>query len=55
MLYQRGTWTCPAKSHTTPDKNWDRAFLTPDQFAAKYGADEVWAAVPQADGFSDEE
>lgn len=50
MLYQRRTFTCPAAPNRTSDKTWDRAFLTQEQFAAKYGADEVYAAVPQADG-----
>jgi hypothetical protein len=49
MLYQRGTWTCPAAGLKTSDKDWDRAFLAADQFAAKYGADEVDAAQAQAE------
>lgn len=53
MLYQRPSFTLPAKSHKTSDKNWDRAFLSRDQFEDKYGKDEFYAAVPQADGFSE--
>ena len=38
MLYQRPSFSCPASSGaTTSEKNWDRAFLAPDQFAEKYG------------------
>lgn len=38
MLYQRPKFTCPASSGaTTSEKNWDRAFLAPSQFIAKYG------------------
>lgn len=50
MLYQRPKFTCPAAPHRTTDKTWDRAFLSPEQFEAKYGPDELTAAVPQADG-----
>ena len=50
MLYQRPSFTCPAAPHRTSDKDWDRAFLSREQFAAKYGADELDAALPQADG-----
>lgn len=44
MLYQRNVFTCPAAGLKTSEKNWDRAFLTPEQFAAKYGTDELNAA-----------
>lgn len=38
MLYQRPKFQCPASSgKTTTDKNWDRAFLSADDFKAKYG------------------
>lgn len=36
MLYQRRVFTCPASGLKTSDINWDRAFLTPEQFSAKY-------------------
>lgn len=45
MLYQRRVFTCPASSgSSTSEMTWDRAFLSADQFAAKYGADAVYAA-----------
>lgn len=38
MLYQRPKFTCPASTGTkTSEKNWDRAFLTAEQFKQKYG------------------
>lgn len=38
MLYQRPKFQCPASSgKSTSDKNWDRAFLSEDEFKAKYG------------------
>lgn len=37
MLYLRPTFTCPAAGPKTSDKNWDRAFLTAEQFSQKYG------------------
>jgi len=37
VLYTRGTWTCPAAGLKTTDKNWDRAFLSVDEFRQKYG------------------
>jgi hypothetical protein len=42
----------------TSEKNWDRAFLTEEQFESKYGPNEYWAAipidsVPDATGFSE--
>lgn len=58
MLYQRPSFTLPAKSPVTSEKNWDRAFLTEEQFESKYGPNEYWAAipidsVPDATGFSE--
>lgn len=52
MLYQRPKFSCPAAGLKTTDKDWDRAFLSPDQFESKYGKDSFTEAVPQADGFS---
>lgn len=37
MLYQRQTFTCPAAGAKTSGENWDRAFLTHEEFVAKYG------------------
>lgn len=37
MLYTRRTFTCPAASGNVSNKNWDRAFLSADEFIAKYG------------------
>ena len=50
MLYQLGRWTCPAANSKTTDKNWDRAFLSREEFEAKHGKDTFYEAVPQADG-----
>jgi len=57
MLYQRKVFTYPASSGTTTsEKNWDRAFLKPDQFQAKYGESPESTApiesVPDATGCS---
>ena len=52
MLYERPKFSCPAAGLKTSDENWDRAFLTKEQFEAIYGKDSYTEAVPQADGFS---
>ena len=36
MLYQRPSFTLPAKSPVTSEKNWDRAFLSKEDFQAKW-------------------
>lgn len=53
MLYQRPSFQLPAAGLNTTEKNWDRAFLTQEQFESKYGQDEFYASVPQADGFTE--
>lgn len=37
MLYTRPSFTCPAAGAKTSGENWDRAFLTHEEFVAKYG------------------
>jgi len=39
MLYQRGTWTCPA-SHNTSQETWDLATLSKDEYISKYSVTE---------------
>lgn len=39
MKYTEKSFTLPAASETTSQKNWDRAFLTADEFLRKYGPD----------------
>ncbi len=36
MLYQRRSFTLPA-TNTASQKNWDRAFMSREDFVAKYG------------------
>lgn len=37
MLYTRRVFSCPASSGaSTSEKNWDRAFLSKEEFAFKY-------------------
>lgn len=50
MLYTMGRWTCPAGNPNTTEKNWDRAFLSKEDFESKHGKDSFYEAVPQADG-----
>jgi hypothetical protein len=57
MFYQRKVFACPASSGaSTSEKNWDRAFLKPDQFIAKYGESPEGGyppeSVPDATGCS---
>ena len=49
MLYQFKSFTCPAAGNRTSQKDWDRAFLSTEQFEKLYGKDEVSAAQPQAE------
>lgn len=44
MLYLRGTWSLSAANPQTTQKNWDRAFLTEEQFMALYGKDSYYEA-----------
>lgn len=37
MKYTAKSFTLPASSNWTTQQNWDRAFLSPEQFEAKYG------------------
>jgi hypothetical protein len=37
MLYQLGRFTLPAAGQRTTQENWDRAFLSDEEFLAKYG------------------
>lgn len=37
MLYQRRTFTCPASKNTSQE-NWDRAFLSAEEYIFKYGS-----------------
>lgn len=49
MLYLRGTWTCPAANYKTTDKDWDRAFLTKEDFESRHGKgsyDDAQAEMP---------
>jgi hypothetical protein len=44
MLYTRKVFSCPASSGgKTTDKNWDRAFLSKEEFAAKYPSEATTA------------
>ncbi len=47
MLYLRGTWTLPAANHKTTQKNWDRAFLSKDDFESRYGKESFDEAQPE--------
>lgn len=40
MLYQRASFTLPAKNNKTDDKLWDFAMLDMAAFVAKYGIKE---------------
>jgi hypothetical protein len=37
MKYTEKSFTLPASAGATTEKNWDRAFLSPESFEAKYG------------------
>lgn len=37
MKYTSKTFTLPASGKWTTDINWDRAFLSPEDFFARYG------------------
>jgi hypothetical protein len=39
MQYTQKSFTLPASGNQTSQINWDRAFLSPVDFFAKYGAD----------------
>jgi hypothetical protein len=57
MLYQKPSFTLPAKSPVTSEKNWDRAFLSKEKFQERYGESSESItpieSVPDATGFSD--
>lgn len=39
MLYLRPSFTLPVANPGTSDKNWDRAFLSKEDFEARWGKD----------------
>lgn len=48
MLYQYKTFSCPAAGQKTTDKNWDLAFLSKEEFEARYGQGSYDEAQPNA-------
>jgi len=45
MQYQNKTFTLPAAPKNQSQKDWDRIWLSPEQFAAKYSRSTIQAQV----------